>query len=99
MIFYHRWETMNYDDARSDDSLKGDSFPLESWVFEIDDVAYSESGNFQVVHHLTNLDLADSFNGLGIYYYLIVYYQVGNEFSNDGIFVGNIEPRLLLIGN
>ena len=75
--------------------LEDEPLPFELGMFKVEDNAYFESGDFEVVHHLTDLVISDPINGFGVHHDLLMRDEIGDVFANPYFLVDYWKAGLL----
>ncbi len=75
---------------------KHNAFPLQFCVFEIEQQANSQAGDFQIVQHLAKFVIADAINDFCVNDDLLEADQVWNVFTDLDSFVDDVKYPLLL---
>ena len=72
---------------------------FKSCVLEVQDQANGELGDTKVVDHLSDFDIGDSGDGLGVDDYLFKRNKIRDELADFDVSVDKGESSLLLIGD
>jgi hypothetical protein len=94
-ILNREWTRMDANEEKSALLGQGDSDPFEFAMLEIDDETDGESGDAEVVHHLTALAIGNLFDGLGVDDDLLVGDKIRYELPDSDLPPVNGEPGLL----
>ena len=73
-----------------------DPLPLEAAAFEIQDQTDRMAGDLEIVEHLSEIVIGDSFDHLGVHDYESESDEVGNIFPHLHGFIQNVVAWLLL---
>src|SRR6266481_6400777 len=78
---------------------ENNAFPLKFWVLEIQNYSNAKFGYFQVVQHLSSLQVSDPVDDLGVHHHGIEGDDIGDEHSDLLSFVRNVIGWLLQEGD